>query len=211
MKSLTMPFRLFPHSLAAGLVLAAAGAHAAVYLEETFSGYAAGSLGGQTAAADSVGFSGEWKRNEQADTHAIVQSADFAFGNLANGGGSLRLYGTAANKSVVIGASVDAPLAGTVYSAFIFRFDTLSSSNTVSFAGIRVSSTQDGSSDTRFAVSPDGESKAGGTSDARFNGSVGSNGWGTLLASETYIALSGYECVGETLSASAKGKLRRCD
>ncbi|EIP98494.1 PEP-CTERM motif protein [Opitutaceae bacterium TAV1] len=207
MKSLTMPFRLFPLSFAAGLALATAGARATVYLEETFSGYVAGSLGGQGASSASAGLSGNWERNAVTDTYVDVQSASLAFGDLANEGGSLRLYGTAANKSVVIGARVDASLASTVYSAFVFRFDTLSTSNATSFSGIRMSSTQDGSSDTRFAVSPDGSASLGGTPDARFNGSVGSSGWGTLLASETYIALSRYERVGDTLSASAKGKL----
>ncbi|EIP97856.1 PEP-CTERM putative exosortase interaction domain-containing protein [Opitutaceae bacterium TAV1] len=184
-----------------GAALLAGSLHAAVYIEETFTGYTAGALAGQSVQG--TGLSGTWSKSGtgSGSTTAELLTSNLGFGSLSNSGGSLRIK-SSGQASQVLAAAVDVSGTGsTIYSAFVFKIETASvlppsgSPNpTASFAGMRLGN------GGNLSVLPDGSVAAGAVpSSAWLNSTLSS--WGALDVGETYIVISEYTGIGSTSNA----------
>ena len=185
--------------LGAGFFVAQASAGLLIY--EGFVGYEVGSLAGQ--AATGTGLTGQWALRGVDQTN--YTATGLSFGSLATTGGAAS-FSLPGKEVSVIGAEIDlaAPVTGTVYASMLFNFSSLDE-DTDSLSGLRISDNIGLENNNRFSTYADAQGETEYIPGVAYNNSQ-SFSEQILTLGTTYIALSIFENVGETLTSENTGE-----
>ncbi len=186
------------------LVLPAAAVSAAVLVYEGFNGYTVGGLAGVNPNGNTIGLDttvGYYDGPSARTDNFSIQSTGLSLGSLTTAGGALH-FTTGTN---VIGADIEigaTAYTGTLWGSYLVNLTT-SGSSASDGAVLRIGSTPADSNNSHFNSWADSRSSSPNIA-VGYNSS-GSNGSGALTLGTTYIIISKFTRVGQSINVSSPG------
>lgn len=174
--------------------------HASSLVYESFSGYAAGNMGGQTITGS--GLSGNYANGGAG---AITYDSNgLAFSNLAVTGGSIT---NAGGGGSFIGASLSGSAGGTLYTSYLVRFNADPNVAVTTAAQIGLNSgTTTGGGTRYFNVMADSPAAGSVVPGFGYNfGATGETAANALVANTTFMVIAEINNVGAALSGGTVG------
>ena len=194
-----------PTLLTCALVAAllTATGEAALLVQESFSGYAASNLNGQTATG--LGLTGSYS----GSNGITYTGTGLTFTNIASSGGAMTF---SASTALTVGAQLDispGAVTGDLYSSFLFRKGNNFSSDAASLIESRVSSTIGAAAvDSRFRTQFNTDNASSNVPAVGYDSAPTNYGAAVAGNSTIYLVITKFTNVGTALSGGTTGTAR---